>query len=346
MGVDPEEQVEVLQARIQDRLAELRAISQGVRVGSGLREGLGQRRESSAPQADPDVDGYDASDRPERVREIDLTDGIDLTDTRLARARWDEPERHDETERHETGWDHETGRDPEAQWDDDSRWDDEPENPDDVDTPDESHDSDFTDLREGGDLLDDESPRGRQQRHRARPGPGHDPANGTPDAGPRLLGDNRPPRTTLQDATDAVVAATRELLTYERRLPVLLDAEPRRLSLLIVRWSGVVSAAVAASLMVAALVGWLPRWWALPGLICGGAAWLLLRLPVHPPGDRHETLRPGAVVAAAGALLTAICAASGMPAVMLLLGIVAMAAGIWHVQQTPVRIGALPRRFR
>ena len=308
MGVDPEEQVQILQARIHERLAQLRAIGQSLRAGSGGHESR-------------DPDDYFRDD----AREIDLTDGIDLTDAKLAEARWDD------------------------------------------DSEDESGDE------EPGGVLEDGSPRRRS--HRPRPDPG---TMDDGDTGPRLLGerdDHEPDeqgdddargdrsrqvdlltdvragnggsgRLTLQEATDAVIEATRELIAYERRLPMLLDAEARRLSLLIVRWSGVLTAAVALSLLVAGLVGWLPRWWMLPAVICAGAGYLLLRLPVHPPGDRHEMLRPGSVVVAFGALLTAICAAAGMPLMVLLLAVVLIAAGIWHAQQTPLRIGALPRRFR
>ncbi|MCD5350421.1 hypothetical protein [Kineosporia mesophila] len=292
MGVDPEEQVAVLQARIHDRLADLRAISQGVRVGPDPQE----------EQLEPD-----AEDPADEVHEIDLTDGIDLTDARLVEA----------------------GVGDEDDWPDgDGAYEDNPAQDDDL-----RH-------AESGDLLEGGSRHHRRPRHGV-----------SGDSGPRLLhdraGEETPdPRPSLQDATDAVIEATRELISYERRLPLLLDAGPRRQSLLIVRWSGLVVAAVALSLLAGPLVTELPRWWVLPGIAGAGAAWLLLRMPVHPPGDRHQTLRPGAVVVAAGALLTAFCAAAHLPAFVVFLGMVAMAAGIWHAQQTPVRIGALPRRFR
>ncbi|GLY19117.1 hypothetical protein LWF15_15770 [Kineosporia rhizophila] len=313
MGVDPEEQVAILQARIHERLAELRAVARGVPGQAAGRESL-----------DPDSDLEAGSE----VREIDLTDGIDLRD---ARPGWDEDgdvldlDDSDEPERDEL--------------DDDQNEDD--------------WGGDQIDRTERADRIDRNDRAGRSAwGERAEWGE-------TDEPGPKLLGDlslstdldeprhpARRERPSLQEATDAVIAATRELINYERRLPMLMDAQPRRLSLLIVRWSGVLTAAVAGSVLLAALAGWLPRWWALPALICGGAAYLLLRLPVHPPGDRHESLRPGSVVVAFGALVTAICAASGLPATVLLLGVVAIGAGIWHVQQTPLRIAALPRRVR
>jgi hypothetical protein len=304
MGVDPEEQVAVLQERIHERLAELRAIGQEVRVGPGGHEG-------------PDPEGA--------VREIDLTDGIDLTDAAEARRE-----------------------DREGEWEEDGRDEGEVE---DGSAGEGRNPPGGLDLGEPSDhWVDLEGLRRRRARRRLAD-------LGLSDAGrsgPRLLGDGLDDdsegadqaRPSLQEATDAVIAATRELISYERRLPLLLDAEPRRLSLMIVRWSGVLTAAVAISLFVAGLAGWLPRWWVLPAIICGGASYLLMRLPVHPPGDRHESMRPGSVVVAFGALLTAICAASGLPPTVLLLGVVAIGAGIWHVQQTPPRIGALPGRFR
>ena len=314
MGVDPEEQVAILQARIRERLAELRAVGRGVHGRAAGHESLDQDGDLEAEA---------------EVREIDLTDGIDLRD---ARPGWDE--------------------DGDVLDLDDG---------DDLDDG-EEHEHEQTEDDWGGDQIDRPGRTDRTERgeRAGRSAWGERAEWGeTDEPGPKLLGDlslstdldeprhpARRERPSLQEATDAVIAATRELINYERRLPMLMDAQPRRLSLLIVRWSGVLTATVAASVLIAALAGRLPRWWVLPALICGGAAYLLLRLPVHPPGDRHESLRPGSVVVAFGALVTAICAASGMPPTVLLLGVVAIGAGIWHVQQTPLRIAALPRRVR
>jgi len=348
MGVDPEEQVAVLQARIHERLDALRAIGAPARGGPERLEHL-------------DLDtGADAPSAHRAVREIDLTDGIDLTDERLAEDGWDEPD------------------DPDSPGPDDI-------DPDDVDDPGdrevrgsgpaprhgggsevtEGRLAGYPDPSSGGTGGRVGEPRTRSRRHHAG---GTTGGNDGGRHGARLLGDDafggdtfgdgqddepglaaahdapasgalRP--STVQEATDAVIAATRELISYERRLPVLLDAQPRRLSLRIVRWSGVMAGLVAAVLLVAALAGGLARWWLLPGMICAGAGYLLLRLPVHPPGDRHESLRPGAVVVAFGALVTALCAAAGMPVTVLLLGVVSIGAGLWHAQQTPLRISTL-----
>jgi hypothetical protein len=136
--------------------------------------------------------------------------------------------------------------------------------------------------------------------------------------------------------TDDVIQAASELIDYEERLPLLLDQAPRRLSLQIVRWSGVVATAVGFSLAVAAIVGWLPRWWLVPVLLALAAGLFLLRMPVHPPCDEHVSLRPGAVLIASGTLAIAVCAVARLPFWGLLVGLAAMAAGVWHIRRYPV----------
>ncbi|MCD5314619.1 hypothetical protein [Kineosporia babensis] len=493
MGVDPEEQVAVLQARIHERLAQLRAVGRGVRVGAGGHESLDPDGGLEDRMLDdPAFDSALNERARDELREIDLTDGIDLTDARLAEAGWDEPgpgggvvdlnaHEDDEDEPDQYG-----GRDlpgePEEPGDGGGRgriggpdWQGQPADGGgrsdsdarsgrgglgDLGRP-EDHEDDGSDQADGGgsgsdgqddrdglswfsgldraEGQEDVGGRGGSHSRDGRGGRGgfgglngfggrgglgalgglvgRDGWRGLrgiggrrapededgqeddrapeedgefADAGPRLLGNAQSSgrsgrsgspgsssasgaprsidldgsgdqgldnvgaaarltgrdRPSLAEATDAVIAATRELINYERRLPMLLDAQPRLLSLRIVRWSGVLAAAVAAGLLVTALAGGIARWWVLPALISGGAGYLLLRLPVHPPGDRHESLRPGSVVTAFGALVTAICATSGLPSTVLLLGIVAIGVGIWHVQQTPLRIGTLPGRFR
>ena len=134
-------------------------------------------------------------------------------------------------------------------------------------------------------------------------------------------------------ATDAVIEAATALIEYEERLPVLLDRAPRRLSLLIVRWSGVVTAAIGVSLGIAAVAGWSSRWWLLMVVpILAGAA-VLLRMPVPPPRGPHELLRPGAMLVAAGALVAVICAVARLPLWAAGLGMVILAGGFWHVHR-------------
>jgi hypothetical protein len=142
-----------------------------------------------------------------------------------------------------------------------------------------------------------------------------------------------PGAATYATVSDEVIRATNELIAYEERLPILLDQGPRRLSLLIVRWAGVVAVAVGLSLAVAALVGWLPRWWLLPVVLTLAAAAVLLRMPVHPPCEEHVSLRPGAVLIASGALAVAVCAAVDAPFWGLLVGLAAMIAGVWYIRR-------------
>jgi len=142
----------------------------------------------------------------------------------------------------------------------------------------------------------------------------------------------RPGAEAYGKATDAVIEAATALINYEERLPLLLDQAPRRLSLLIVRWSGMVPTAVGASLAVAAGAGWLARWWLLMVIVLFAAAVFLLRLPVHPPGDRHLLLRPGAVLVAAGSLLIAIAAVLHLPFWLAGLGLLFLAVGLWWIR--------------
>jgi hypothetical protein len=139
--------------------------------------------------------------------------------------------------------------------------------------------------------------------------------------------------------SDDVIRAANNLIEYEARLPLLLDQGPRRLSLLIVRWSGVFCVAVGFSLAIAAVAGWLPRWWLLPVVLTLAASVVLLRMPVHPPRGEHVSLRPGAVLMASGALVVAVCAVARLPFWGLLVGVAAMVAGAWHIRR---RIGRYP----
>jgi len=146
---------------------------------------------------------------------------------------------------------------------------------------------------------------------------------------------HRPGSEAHTKATDAVIQATTKLIDYEERLPLLLDRAPRRLSLLIVRWSGMVPTGVGVSVTVAALAGWVSRWWLLMVIVLLVAAILLLRLPVYPPGDdRHLTLRPGSIVVAFGSLLVAIDVALRFPLWLSAIGFVLMVAGLWHAHQS------------
>lgn len=143
----------------------------------------------------------------------------------------------------------------------------------------------------------------------------------------------RPGAEAYGRATDAVIEAATRLIDYEERLPLLLDQAPRRLSLLIVRWSGMVPAAVGVSLGVAAVAHWVPRLWLLAVVVLFAAAAVLLRLPVHPPGDRHLVLRPGAVLVAVGSLLVAGSAALQLPFWLAGFGLLFLAGGLWQIRR-------------
>ena len=140
-------------------------------------------------------------------------------------------------------------------------------------------------------------------------------------------------------ATDAVIEAATELINYEERLPILLDRAPRRLSLLIVRWSGVVTAAIGMSLGIAAVAGWSSRWWLLLVIPLVAAAANLLWMPVHPPKGEHLSLRPGALGVAVGALIGAVGAVARLPLWVVGLGLLLLLLGLWYLRR--VRLDAI-----
>jgi hypothetical protein len=139
-------------------------------------------------------------------------------------------------------------------------------------------------------------------------------------------------------ASEAVIQAATELINYEERLPVLLDRAPRRLSLLIVRWSGVVTASIGASLGVAAVAGWSSRWSLLLVIPVIAAAAMLLWMPVHPPRGEHLALRPGALSVPVGAMITLIGAVARLPLWVVGLGMAMLLGGFWHVRRVPVNV--------
>jgi hypothetical protein len=141
-----------------------------------------------------------------------------------------------------------------------------------------------------------------------------------------------------EPASDAVIEAATELINYEERLPVLLDRAPRRLSLLIVRWSGVVTAAIGLSLGVAAVAGWSSRWWLLLVIPLITAAATLLLSPVHPPQGAHLALRPGALGVAVGALITAVGAVARLSLWVAGVGLAVLFVGLWYLRR--VRLDA------
>jgi hypothetical protein len=151
----------------------------------------------------------------------------------------------------------------------------------------------------------------------------------------------RPGTDAYGPAADAVLEATRELIDYEERLPVLLDRAPRRRSLLIVRWSGVVTGAIGTSLGIAAVAGWSSRWWLLLVIPVIAAAVTLLLVPVQQPRGAHQVLRPGALAVAAGALVTLVGVLVRLPFWAVGLGMALLLGGLWHVRRVSIRIDAV-----
>jgi hypothetical protein len=148
----------------------------------------------------------------------------------------------------------------------------------------------------------------------------------------------RPGAEEYSAAADAVIEATRSLIDYEDRLPVLLDRAPRRLSLLIVRWSGVVTAALGVSLGTAAVAGWSSRWWLLMIVPVLAAAAILLQSPVPAPRGPHLVLRPGAILIAFGALVAAVGSVARLPIWVAGLGMILLVLGFWQIRRPPVGV--------
>jgi hypothetical protein len=152
-------------------------------------------------------------------------------------------------------------------------------------------------------------------------------------------------RTTPEDAeyaeaTEAVLAAATDLIDYEERLPALLDAEPHRLSVFIVRCSGLVVGVVGLALGIAALANWLPRWWLVPVAAVFFVTVALLRRPIPGPLKPHLALRPGAGLAAVGALVLALGAIAALGAGLVVqlwvafIGLAVMLGGYWHQRRS------------
>jgi hypothetical protein len=153
---------------------------------------------------------------------------------------------------------------------------------------------------------------------------------------------------STETATDAVIEAATALIEYEEQLPVLLDRAPQRLSLQIVRWSGVLTGAVGSSLAVAAVAGWVARGWVLVALLPCVAAVALLRLPVPRPREPHRAARPGPVVTAVGGCLITLVAVARLPLWGAGVGALVLLAGLWlaaRAREIPVR-GLRPEDVR
>jgi hypothetical protein len=137
-------------------------------------------------------------------------------------------------------------------------------------------------------------------------------------------------------AAARVLEATAELIEYEERLPFLIDEPRHRLSVAVVRWSGIVTAAVAGLLALATIPGWISLWWLvllLPVLLAGLR---MLWLPVHPTGGPHERQRTGAAVVGASSPVTALAATGVVPPWVAAATVVMVVAGLGYVVREPV----------
>ena len=98
------------------------------------------------------------------------------------------------------------------------------------------------------------------------------------------------------EAASRVLDATFDLIAFEDRLPMLLDQPRRRSSVLAVRSAGWLAIAVAAVLGLAAVPGWVDRWWLLLLLPMALLGIALQFVQVRPPGGRHQDQRTGAIL--------------------------------------------------
>jgi hypothetical protein len=134
-------------------------------------------------------------------------------------------------------------------------------------------------------------------------------------------------------AAASVLEATAELIDYEERLPVLVDEPRRRLSVAVVRWSGIVTVATAVLLGLCTIPGWVTYWWLALLVPVALVGLRLLLMPVPPAGGPHAELRVGAAVIAASSPVTVLAAA----------GVVSRWAAVATVVMVGVGIGLLSR---
>lgn len=137
-------------------------------------------------------------------------------------------------------------------------------------------------------------------------------------------------------AAAQVLEATAELIEYEERLPLLIDEPRHRLSVAVVRWSGVATAAVAGLLALACIPGWIAPWWLallLPIVLVGLR---MLRLPVHPPGGPHAEQRVGAVVVGSSSAVTALAVSGIVTAWAAIASVLLVVAGVAYLVRRPV----------
>ena len=141
-------------------------------------------------------------------------------------------------------------------------------------------------------------------------------------------------------AAAQVLEATAELIEYEERLPLLIDEPRHRLSVAVVRWSGIATAAVAGVLALATIPGWISWWWLallVPVLLAGLR---MLWLPVHRAGGPHARQRVGAAVVGASSPVTALATTDLVPPWTAVASVVMVGAGLAYLVREPVPVAA------
>ena len=141
-------------------------------------------------------------------------------------------------------------------------------------------------------------------------------------------------------AAAQVLEATAELIEYEQRLPLLVDEPRHRLSVAVVRWSGIATAAVAGVLALVTIPGWISWWWLallVPVMLAGlRMPWL----PVHPPGGPHARQRVGAAVVGASSPVTVLATTELVPPWAAVASAVLVGAGLASLVRDPVPVAA------
>jgi len=128
------------------------------------------------------------------------------------------------------------------------------------------------------------------------------------------------------DAADETFAAAQELIDYEARVPALLDEQPRRISLIVLRAAGAATMLLAAGIALSVIPGGRSWWWLLAAIALAVAGARLLATRVRRTG--HERQRGPAVLVAAGALAAAVGAAGLAPFVLLVVALALVTAGL------------------
>ncbi len=144
-------------------------------------------------------------------------------------------------------------------------------------------------------------------------------------------------------ACDSVMEAAQQLIAYEQRLPALLGARPRQISMFVLRGCGAATMLIAAAVALSVVPGARPWWWLLIAValaVCGAR---LLITQVSRDDAGHLRQRRSAALITAGAVLIP-AAQLGLATAWLLIGAtVLIAAGLLSsLPQPQVQLADLP----